>query len=188
MAFHLTLVAITVPLARRLGCWVVEGALWNQPLHGVCREAGANVMMRKHGPSFPSLEVVADGLPLHHGAQLAIDTTMVSPLRKNGGLSTAEHDSGWGLVGDSQNAEERRYPELSGQFGRSRLVVLACEVGGQWSEETRDFLRHLAKARARGEPFPLQRRAEAAWLMRWRVVMACSTANSFALSSNHGRV
>ena len=79
--------------------------------------------------------------------------------------------------------KERRYPELSGQFGRSRLVVLACEVGGRWSEETWDFLRHLAKARARGEPFPLQRRAEAAWLMRWRVIMACSAAKSFTLSS-----
>ena len=78
--------------------------------------------------------------------------------------------------------KERRYPELSGQFGRSRLVVLACEDGGRWSEETRDFLRHLAKARARGEPFLLQRRAEAAWLMRWRVIMACSAAKSFALS------
>ena len=78
--------------------------------------------------------------------------------------------------------KERRHQELSGQFGRSRLVVLACEVGGRWSEETRDFLRHLAKARARGEPNPLQRRAEAAWLMRWRVIMACRAAKSCALS------
>ena len=30
------------------------------------------------------LEVVADGLPLHGGAQLAIDTTMVSPLHRDG--------------------------------------------------------------------------------------------------------
>ena len=35
-------------------------------------------------PDTTRLEVVADGLPLHHGAQLAIDTTMVSPLRRNG--------------------------------------------------------------------------------------------------------
>ena len=61
-------------------------------------------------------------------------------------------------------------------------MVLACEVGGWWSEETRDFLRHLAKAKVRGEPFPLQRRAEVAWLLRWRVIMACSAAKAFALS------
>ena len=29
---------------------------------------------------------------------------------------------------------------------------------------------------------PLQRRAEAAWLLRWRVIMACSAAKAFALS------
>ena len=30
------------------------------------------------------LEVVADGLTLWHGAQLAIDTTLVSPLHRDG--------------------------------------------------------------------------------------------------------
>ena len=30
------------------------------------------------------MEVVADGLPLHGGAQLAIDTTMVSLLHRDG--------------------------------------------------------------------------------------------------------
>ena len=28
--------------------------------------------------------MVADGLPLFHGAQLAVDTTMVSPLKRDG--------------------------------------------------------------------------------------------------------
>ena len=104
---------------------------------------------------------------------------MVSPLRRDGvprmtvdGASSAT----------ARRRKERRYPELSGQFGRARLVVLACEVGGRWSDETRDFLRHLAKAKVRGEPFPVQRRAEAAWLLRWRVLLACSAAKAFALS------
>ena len=82
----------------------------------------------------------------------------------------------------ARRRKERRYPVLSGQFGRARLVVLACEVGCRWSDETRDFLRHLAKAKVRGEPFPVQRRAEAAWILRWRVLMACSAAKAFALS------
>ena len=30
------------------------------------------------------LEIVADGLTLWHGAQLAVDTTMVSPVRRDG--------------------------------------------------------------------------------------------------------
>ena len=60
----------------------------------VCREAGArvwtNVMVRDMD-LVPNdridnrrLEVVADGLPLFGGAQLAIDTTLVSALRRDG--------------------------------------------------------------------------------------------------------
>ena len=59
----------------------------------VCREAGArvstNVLVWDLDLLPPEraarrLEVVADGLPLFHGAQLAVDTTLVSPLRRNG--------------------------------------------------------------------------------------------------------
>ena len=35
---------------------------------------------------------------------------------------------------------------------RAKLVVLAGEVAGRWSEETIAFIRHLAIARARVEP------------------------------------
>ena len=42
---------------------------------------------------------------------------------------------------------ERRYPELVGPRSRARLVVLAGEVAGRWSEETKSFIRHLAKAK-----------------------------------------
>ena len=66
--------------------------------------------------------------------------------------------------------KERRYPELS-EYWRARLVVFVCEVGGRWSEKTRDFLRHLA-----------QRRAEVAWLFRCRVIMVCSAAKAFVSS------
>ena len=132
-------------------------------------------------PDARHLEVVADDLPLHHGAQLAIDTTMVSPLRRDGVPRPRSMTVDGASLETARRRKERRYPELSSQFGRARLLVLACEVGGRWSDETRDFLRHLAKAKARGQPFPVQRRAEAEWLLRWRVLTACS-AKAFALS------
>ena len=38
------------------------------------------------------------------------------------------------------------------KFGaRARLVVIAVEVGGRWSEEAHSFLSQLAEARTRGE-------------------------------------
>ena len=128
----------------------------------VCREAGArvrtNVMVRDMD-LVPNdridnrrLEVVADGLPLFGGAQLAIDTTLVSALRRDG-TSRPQADSidGVALAAARRN-KARTYPEISGGDGRARLVVLAAEVGGRWSEEARKFLGALATAKARSAP------------------------------------
>ena len=51
---------------------------------------------------------------------------------------------GWGSP-VSSSTEGRTYPELTGRFGRARLVVLACEVGGRWSEETNNFFCSLQR-------------------------------------------
>ena len=61
-------------------------------------------------------------------------------------------------------------------------MVLAAEVGGRWSEETAQFLRGLAKARADSVPPLLQGRVKAAWLRRWSSLLACSAARAFAES------
>ena len=65
---------------------------------------------------------------------------------------------------------------------RARLVVLAGEIGGRWSEETRRFLSLLAKAKARSEPPILKRRAEQAWRVRWGAIWSCAAASTFAAS------
>ena len=157
----------------------------------VCREAGGrastNVFVRDLDlAAFNALdnrrvEVIADGLPLWHGAQLAIDTTLVSPLRGDGSARgrAADHS---GSALQARRRKERTYPELAGDAGRARLVVLAAEVGGRWSEETAQFLRGLAKARADSVPPLLQGRVKAAWLRRWSSLLACSATRAFAES------
>ena len=54
-------------------------------------------------------------------------------------------------------------------------MVLACQVGGRWSDETRDCLRHLAKAKVRWELFRVQPRLLGSALV-------CSAAKVFAQS------
>ena len=75
------------------------------------------------------LEIIAYGLPSWRGAQLAIDTTLVSPIRADG---TARHHpahrDGVALE-EARRTKERKYPELAGNGGRARLVVVAAEVG-----------------------------------------------------------
>ena len=128
------------------------------------------------------LEIIADGLPLWRGARLAIDTTLVSPIRADGTARRhAAHRDGVALE-EARRTKERKYPELAGNGGRARLVVVAAEVGGRFSAEANQFLRGLVSAKVRGVPDILKGKAAAAWSRRWRSMLGCVVANSFALS------
>ena len=93
----------------------------------VCREAGArvslNVRVQDMDLARPDvldnsrLEIVADGLPLFHGAQLAIDTIVVSVLKRDGTPHTRCADVAAFAGGAA--AEGDHLPELGGQFGRA---------------------------------------------------------------------
>ena len=128
----------------------------------ICREAGARV----GAPIADArrLEVVADGLPLHDGRQLAIDTTLVLTLKSNGEPRRPTADFDGAVLEVARRQKEWTYPELVGPRSRAKLVVLAGEVAGRWSAETLTFL-SLAKAK-------LRRRAEQAWRMRWCAVLS----------------
>ena len=77
------------------------------------------------------LEVVAVGLPLFQGAQLAVDTTAVSVLRRDGAPRRRVVSQDGAALDAARRREERVYPELTGQLGHTRLVVLTCEVAAQ---------------------------------------------------------
>ena len=77
---------------------------------------------------------------------------------------------------------ERTYPELVRPRTRSRLVVLAGEVGGKWFGETCTFVRFLAKVKARSEPSILRTRVELAWRLRLAALLACAAGRAFANS------
>ena len=158
----------------------------------ICREAGGrvtqNIMVRDldlehlQGPGGRRLDVVVDGLPLFGGAQLAIDTTLVSALRSDGSARGRAADFDGVALEAARRRKARTYPELVGPHRRARLVVLAVEVGGRWSDETRSFLSQLARAKARGETSLMRRRAEQAWRLRWGSILSCTVARAVATS------
>ena len=158
----------------------------------MCREAGGrvmtNVLVRELDLSpidnrldGRRLEVVADGLEAFGGAQLAIDTTLVCALRSDGTARPRAARVGGVALQAARARKERTYPELAGEGGRARLVVLAAEVGGRWSDEAACFVRALAGAKAQSEPLSMRGSAARAWCRRWRL-LACSAAKAFALS------
>ena len=115
----------------------------------VCGEAGArvssNMFVRDMDLATFTTHWMGEGLrSLWTGS--AIDTTMVSPLRRDGTARprAANHDGA--VLEVARRRKEATYPELSGENGRARLVVLAAEVGGRWNRETAQFITGLAKS------------------------------------------
>ena len=138
----------------------------------ICREArgpvATNRFVRDLDIGVPvndgrRLEVVVDGLPLYGGAQLAM------------------------ALNRARKKKETTYPELVRPDSRARLVVLALEVGGRWSQEARTFVQLLAHARARSEQPLKRRRMEQAWRLRWFSVLSRAFAASLLeLRGGHG--
>ena len=117
----------------------------------VCREAGGRVMTNMlvreldlapgvNTTDGRRLEVVVNGLSLFQGAQLAIETTLVSALRADGTPRPRAATTPGAALDDARTRKETTYPELVGEGSRAKLVVLAAEVGGRWSAETAQFL------------------------------------------------
>ena len=113
----------------------------------VCREAGARVTPNAFVRDLDvgafnaldgrRIEVIVDGLTLWQGAQLAINTTLVSPLRWDGsprrGATRRAGCGSWRKCATGQRPHSRSWWE---RVGRAHLVVLAAETEGRWSDET----------------------------------------------------
>ena len=157
----------------------------------VCREAGArvarNVRVADMNIDVPAsdarrIEVVCNGLPLWHGAQLAVDATLVSPLTRDGQPQpTADAQPGVALARAARRKRRHTYPELF-RARRCRLVVFGIETGGRWSEEAATFLRLLVQARAASAPVAVRRAAQAVWVYRWSGILSVAAQRAFAAS------
>jgi hypothetical protein len=157
----------------------------------VCREAGARVtthtlLSHLNIPSVSRvdnrrIEVIVNGLPLFQGAQLAVDTTLVSPLTSSSQPRRRQGVFTGAALAQARRSKERTYPELV-NAQRCRLIVLAIEIGGGFSSVAATFLRLLARARARDAPATLQQTAAPALVSRWSALLAHAAHHAFAAS------
>ena len=174
----------------RSGVLRARGAPLERAAARVCREAGAtvatNVLVRDLNVApcrqdDRRIEVIANGLPLWGGVQVAVDTTLVSPLTAAGEPRRESRRTAGAALRHARRAKERTYPELCNS-GRCRLVVLGIETGGRWSPEAVTFLRLIARSRARSAPPPLQSACISAYVLRWSALLAFAAARAFATS------
>ena len=160
--------ATTVQHVRGQGCLEEGDLLWRVQLRGSAEKRDR----AQHGSGSPE----GSRQPTVGGGRRRF-----APLRRCAARRGAADRDGVAFAA-ARRTKERTYPELVGPGSRARLVVLALEVGGRWSEEAKLFVRLLARARARSEPRLTQRRVEQAWRLRWYAIISCAAAKSFAAS------
>ena len=175
---------VLVPDDSKRGQWAPERALAR-----VCREVGAtvrcnarlrdmNVVVAAHDDR--AIEVLATGLPLFFGAQLAVDITLRCALAADGTAHPGAARVDGAVCTRAREDEETKYSELL-RGDRCRLVVVALETGGRWSEEALQFVESLAAIRARDVPPAMFHSGKLAW--RWWVrLLSVSCARSFPSS------
>ena len=107
----------------------------------ICREGKArvatNVFLRDMNVDVSladsrRIEVLANGLPLCQGVQMAVDKTFVSRVSRDGSARAragADRVPGKAAADAGQRKRQTTYPKLLAAR-RCRLVVLALEVGG----------------------------------------------------------
>ena len=132
MAVLLTPLATTGQRALSQGVLGRRGFALESAAAQVCREAGArvatNLFVRDMDLGVPNgrdsrrLEVVADGLPLFGGMQLAIDTTLVSAVQGDGEPTRGAADRDSVALRRARRRKEQTYPELVQPGARARLT------------------------------------------------------------------
>ena len=155
----------------------------------VCREAGARVArhvkladMNLDVPVADErrIDVVADGLPLWHGSQLALTATIVSPLTRCGEAHPrADVQPGCAVVAAARRKRCQTYPEL-GRARRCRLIFVGIETGGRFGTEAVQLLRLLASHRADSVPAHLRPAAITSWVARWSGLLAVAAQRAYA--------
>ena len=139
-----------------------------------CREAGATVRCHAFrdvsvvsAPDERAIEVLASGLPIHHGAQLVVDVTMSCALTAQGFASPGSaHIRGAALL------RARRDHELSS-------LCTGFRGSRDRSSEVVDFVSSLAGGRARNAPPLLRWSSFLAWRRRWSRMFAVSCGRAF---------
>ena len=177
VAVHSIQVATTVQLVRTRRSFGAEGIpLGERPGTRVQRgrEESDNERARP-GPGLATQSRSRQSPIGGGGAQLAVDTTMVSPVRMDGSPRQQCATTDGAAMARARVRKERTYPELAQAHGRARLVVVACEVGGRWSGEALSFLNSLANTEVLDEPEDFRKVVKAAWLRGWKALLACAS-------------
>ena len=180
VAVFSTLLAIIVRRVLEVACWAGGFAVESAGAR-ICREGGARVTTDMMDLPMPlandsrRLEIVADGLHLFGGAQLAVDMTLVSSLHCDGTPHRGAANIDGAVLARARQRKEATFPELVGPRARVRLVVLAGDMVKYKFIKTTFIKTNFIKNHFHQKPFSSQiklrepeRRAQAVFLSKRR--------------------
>jgi hypothetical protein len=120
-----------------------------------------------------------NGLPLWGGAQLAVDTPLVCPVRRNGAPQPGAATTAGKQLQTARRRKEQKYHELVASR-RCRLVVLVLEVGAGGARRPYVSCAWWPRPRPVTIPQPVRSAAKAASLHRWTGILAVAAHRVFA--------
>ena len=122
--------------------------------------------------------MIANGLPLWGGKQIALDTTVISALPGKGQVRGRTAGT---ALDEARKAKEKKYAELV-ESRRCHLLVMGFEVAGRWSNEAASFLQSLAWSKSKTVPKYLRKSTQILFFLRWTGMMACAVQCAYAAS------
>ena len=118
---------------------------------------------------------------------MAVDVTHRSALGRSEEAQPNAAEVDGAILSQARLDKEQKYPELL-ESGRCRLVVVAIQTGGRWSDEAVDFIWQLAAAKARESPSFVPHQTALAWEGRWTRMLSTVCAIIFCCSAHDGAV
>ena len=82
-------------------------------------------------------------------------------------------------IAAAEKDKRETYPELVNS-SRCQLVVLACEVGGRWSDTCAWLVKELANEKGAKAPPRLRQSSARAWEARWWAMLSVAVQNALA--------
>ena len=125
------------------------------------------------------IEIVATGLPIAQGIPVAVDATLVSPLRSDGQPFPR---ADWQPGASFSRAEQQKrntYLELV-DSPVLQLITVASETGGRINRQAVQLLTDAAISRARSEPVVLRSSAARSWRTRWLTMISVCIQDALA--------
>ena len=127
------------------------------------------------------LDGVGWGLPILEGLPIVMDATIRSPLTGAGFPAPGAERIDGSTFDRARYDKRRAYPELHGSPACT-FLTLACETGGRWSKEVKNFVGALTTHKSEQYPRALRKSMKLAYTRRFWSLLSVAALKGITAS------